>query len=444
MKKSLKLIVGLLIAMVIVTGLATLGADALVTFFVGGGSVMLVIPAIVGPGGSVEGTLTTEDIITSDLSLDDLNKIVVKVRPSDTPLDTLTREIGNLSQAKNRETGGFEVGTRDVEDAVTLAFAGGADVANLRVGKKSMWQVSDTVLCPDVTGGDGKPLMLYVCAKDNAASTVQVIAANPVEGNIPVIDNATKLIRLSKAMGETDAQTDPFTTLPTDRKNYTQIHMTQVEVSVLSELHNKKVALDFTTHKEVSIWDWKRAMELTNLFGKKGKFTDPVANKIIYTSDGLWNQIPGFSDYDPSTTPTNALFVEMCKEIFDGNNGSDRRILLAGSELLVWLSRVDQYIKQFEAKNTEFVHGVKFNRIETTFGELLIKPMSSLFVGDMAKCGMVLDMSYIRKDVQEALNVVELDLDKTGQRRVKAVRMIENYCLFAENLPVHRKIIPTT
>ena len=442
--KKLKLFAGLLIAMVVVMSIATLGVDPFVTFFVGGGAILMAAPAIVGPGSSVEGTLTSEDIDTASLTLEDLNIIVVRVRPSDTPLDTLTRKINNVSPAKNRETGGFEVGTRDVEDAVTMLFAGGADVTNLRVGKKSMWQVSDTVFLPEITGGDGKPLQLYVCAKDNAASTLQVIASNPVEGNIPAIADASKLIRLGKAMGETDAQTDPFTTLPTDRKNYTQIHMTQVEVSVLSEIYNKRVNLDFTTHKEVSIWDWKRAMELTNLFGKKGKFTDPVANKTIYTSDGLWNQITGFSDYDKSKTPTNAMFVELCKEIFDGNNGSERRVLLAGSEFLVWLSGVDQYIKQFEAKNTEFVHGVKFNRIETTFGELLVKPMSSLFVGDMANCGLVLDMSYIRKDVQEALNVVELDLDKTGQRRVKAVRMIENYCLFAENLPVHRKIIPAT
>ena len=48
---------------------------------------------------------------TASLTLEDLNKIVVKVRPSDTPLDTLTRELNNVTHVKNRETGGFEMGT---------------------------------------------------------------------------------------------------------------------------------------------------------------------------------------------------------------------------------------------------------------------------------------------------------------------------------------------
>jgi hypothetical protein len=439
MKKHLKFI-ALLGCILLMVGLVTLGADAMISFIVGGGTIILASPALVGTGVGESGLATGELYDTNSITQEDLNKIVIKVRPSDTPLDTLTREINNVSQAKNRETGGFEVGTRDVEDAVTFAFAGGADVANLRVGKKAIWQVSDTIYLPEIAGGDGKPLQLYVAAKDNAASTLQVVACNPVDGNIPAIANASLLMRLSKAMGEVDAQTDPFTTLPTDRKNYTQIHMTQVEVSTLSEIYNKRVALDFTTHKEISIWDWKRAMELTNLFGKKGKFVDPVANKTIYTSDGLWNQLTGVSEY--ASTATNAAFVKMTKEIFDGNNGSERRILLAGSELIEWLSTVENYSKQQRPEGVEIVHGVRFNKIITNFGELLVKPMSSLFLGDMAACGMVLDMSYIRKDVQEALQVTELDLDKTGQRRVKAVRMLENYCLFAENLPVHRKIIP--
>ena len=33
-----------------------------------------------------------------------------------------------------------------------------------------------------------------------------------------------------------------------------------------------------------------------------------------------------------------------------------------------------------------------------------------------------------------------LDLDATGQRRVKAVRILENYCLYVENQPVHCKL----
>lgn len=442
MERKVKFIALLVISLVVVAGCVTCGVDLTSALIGSGGVVYFMAAPIVGPGTGSEGGASGEDYDTAGLTEEDLNKIIVKVRPSDTPLDTLTREISNTQTVQNRETGGYEIGTRDIEDATTIAFDGSTDVTNLAVGKKSIWQISDTLYVPGVAGGDGKPLMLYIAGKDNAAGTLQVVAANPVADKIPAIPSGSKLMRLGKAMGEVDAQTDAFTALPSNRKNYTQIHMAQVEVSTLSELYKKKVAIDFTTHKELSIWDMKRAMEFTNIFGVKGKFTDPVNNKIIYTSDGLWNQLTGVCEYDKATTPNNAYFTKLTRQIFDGNNGSDRRILLAGPDLIEWLSQVEAYSKQQRPEGVDIVHGIRFNKIITSFGELLVKPMSSLFVGDTSWYGMVLDMSYIRKDVQEALQTTELDLDSTGQRRVKAVRILENYALFAENLAVHKKIMP--
>jgi hypothetical protein len=377
-----------------------------------------------------------------DILDDDLNKLIVKVRPSDTPLDTLTRELGNTRKVEGNECGGYEVGTRDVLDAVLAATDGLSDVANISVGKKAMWQIKDTISVPSVLGGDGKPLMLYIAGKDSAAGTLQVIAANPVNDKIPVIPLNAPLMRLGKAMSETAAQTDAFAALPVTRKNYTQIHMTQIEQSVIAELAKKKVNLDFSTHKELAIWDMKRSMEYTNLFGVKSMFIDPVTNEKVYTSDGLWNQLTGTSTFDKTKTPTNKDFVQLTKEIFDGNNGSERRILLAGPDYIKWLSQVEAYSKQVEATSVEIVHGVRFNRIITNFGELLVKSMSGLFVGPFSECGMVLDLSYIVKYVFEPLQTKDLLLDDTGQKRVKAQRLLENFALFAENLDVHRKIKP--
>jgi hypothetical protein len=43
----------------------------------------------------------------------------------------------------------------------------------------------------------------------------------------------------------------------------------------------------------------------------------------------------------------------------------------------------------------------------------------------------------------EPLQTEDLELNKTGQRRVdKAVRILETYSLFMENLPCHRRIVP--
>jgi hypothetical protein len=146
---------------------------------------------------------------------------------------------------------------------------------------------------------------------------------------------------------------------------------------------------------------------------------------------------------DFSTPMTDADWNALGKDIFEGNNGSDRRFLLAGPELMLHISQVPEYKKQLEAKNTEVVLGVRVHKIETPFGELLVKPMGTLFDNYFSKCGIVLDVNYLKKYVMEPLTATVLELDKTGQRRVKnAVRMHETYSLFLENLPVHRRIVP--
>lgn len=443
MKTKLKIFLMLSVVAIITVSLGG-GFGSIADFLIGGAPIAYAMAgAVVGPGTGVEGAVTSETLkAAGDIVDDDLNKLIVKVRPSDTPLDTLTREIGNVQRVSSNECGGYEVGTRDILDTVLVATDGLSDVANIPIGKKGMWQVKDTIFVPGVTGGDNKPLMLYIAGKDNAAGTLQVIAVNPVNNKIPVIPQDSAILRLGKAMSETAAQTEAFTALPVTRKNFTQIHMCQVEETIIAELIAKKVVLDFSTHKELAIWDMKRGMEFTNLFGVKSLTRDPNTGELVYTSDGLWNQLTGTSTYNKAVAPTNAHFVQLTKEIFDGNNGSEKRLLLAGTDYIKWLSAIPDFSKQIEAKSVDYVEGVRFNRIVTNFGELLVKPMSGLFVGPFSECAMVLDMTYIMKYVFEPLQTKELDLDSSGQRRVKALRMLENYALFAENLDVHRKIKP--
>ncbi len=413
------------------------------SWMTGGGDVSLAFAAaagVVGPGTSTEGGVThqsTEE--NSDIHDLDLDAVVVKVRPSETPMDTLMRELKNSRPTKSIQTGGWEIGTRDVEDKVTAALTSSADVQNLSVGKKQMWIKDDTLLVPSVNGGDGKPLMLYVLSKNNTAGTLSVIAANPVDNKIPAIPANSVLLRLGNAKSETDAQTTPFAMQPVPRYNFCQIHMCQVEESVVESLAKKKVAMDFSTYKEQSMWDWKRAMEYTNLFGVASVITNPDSGKIVYTSDGLWNQIDKKWEFDGSKDIDRATYVAMTKYIFGDNNGSERKILFAGDDLIERMSNVKEFQQQIDPKNVEIVHGIRFQRIVTNFGELLVKS-HKLFRGDFADSALVLDMSYITKDTYEPLHTKELNLDESGQKRVIAHRMIEHYCLFAENLPTHCKI----
>lgn len=378
---------------------------------------------------------------------DDLNPTLVKIRPQDTPIDTITRMVNNTEKSEAWEAGGWEIGTREVTDEVASNIAERA--TKVTVKNADMWLVGDTFILVNAAGpfrdSAGLPVSCLITAKSGDDLSVQRVGAtaNTTMPAVTVSDEApVYLLRLSPAVSELTASVPGFAIQPTDRKYYNQIHMCQVEESVIHDLHKKKVAMDFSTYKEQTLWDFKRGMEFANLF-QIGGLSKNDKGELVHLATGIWWQMTEESQIDFSKAMTDDDWNTLGKAIFEGNNGSDRRFLFAGPELMLHISKVPQYAKQLEAKNTEMVLGLRVYKIETPFGELLVKPMGTLFEGYFAKCGMVVDVNYLKKFVMEPLTATVLELDKTGQRRVKnAVRMHETYSLFLENLPVHRRIIP--
>lgn len=375
---------------------------------------------------------------------DDLNPTIVKVRPQDAPIDTITRMIGNTEKSESWEAGGWEIGTREVSD--TLKANVEANVNTVKVATPDMWLVGDTFILVNEEGPvlvENKPVSCLIVAKNpNGELTVQRVGDSTNTQMPAVTATGVSALRLSRAVSELTASVTGFALQPTDRKYYNQIHMCQVEESVIHDLHKKKVAMDFSTYKEQTIWDFKRGMEFANLF-QVGGLSKNEKGELVHLATGIWWQMNEQSTIDFSKPMTDDDWNALGKDIFEGNNGSERRFLLAGPELMLHISRVPAYAKQLEAKNTEMILGVRVYKIETPFGELLVKPMGTLFDGYFSKCGIVLDVNYLKKYVMEPLTATVLELDKTGQRRVKnAVRLHETYSLFLENLPVHRRIVP--
>ena len=377
---------------------------------------------------------------------DDLNPTLVKIRPQDTPIDTITRMVGNVEKSEAWEAGGWEIGTREVSDTLKASIEAGA--TTVQVSTPDMWLVGDTFVLINANGAvldeSGKPISCLVTAKSGGVLSVQRVGAtaNTAMPAVTVTAGDVSALRLSRAVSELTASVTGFAIQPTDRKYFNQTHMCQVEESVIHAIHKKKVAMDFSTYKEQTLWDFKRGMEFANLFQVGGLSKDD-SGELVHLATGIWWQMDRQSEIDFSKAMTDDDWNALGKDIFEGNNGSDRRFLLAGPELMLHISRVPAYAKQLEAKNTEMVLGVRVYKIETPFGELLVKPMGTLFDGYFSKCGIVLDVNYLKKFVMEPLQATVLELDKTGQRRVKnAVRMHETYSLFLENLPVHRRIVP--
>lgn len=424
---------------------------------------------IVGPGsaevtesvasgsseGPVDGTTVVGEnapsttVVKAGYMDDDLDKKLVLIRPQDTPIDTFTRTIANNVKSEAWEAGGWEIGTREVWDSLDAAFVSGTTIT---VKNPDMWKPGDTMLVHTIDGGGAdsgikmdssspaQPVALIVKGISGANLTVQRVGS--LSASIPAIDDDSILQRLSPAVSELEASVEGFAIQPSDRKYYNQTHMCQVEESVIHALLKKKVAMDFSVYKEQTLWDFKRGMELANLFGVGG-LSKNAKGELVHHSTGLWWQMTQQSTVNFAASMSDQDWNSLGRAIFEGNNGADRRLLFAGNGLLEQIANVSSYSKQLEAKNTEMVLGLRVFKIETPFGELLVKPMGSLFEGYFAKCGMVIDPNFVKKYVMEQLTTTQLDLNKTGQRRVdNAVRIHETYSLFLENLPCHRRIIP--
>ena len=424
-------------------------------FIVGPGSAEVTESVASGSSqGPIDGTTVVGEnapsttVVKAAYMDEDLDKKIVLIRPQDTPIDTFTRSIANNVKSEAWEAGGWEIGTREVFDRLDNAYSSGTTIA---VQNGDMWKPGDTFLVHTIdSNGDDNgikldssnlPVQCIVKAVSGGNLTVQRVGT--LSASIPAIADESIIQRLSPAVSELEASVEGFAIQPSDRKYYNQIHMCQVEESVIHALLKKKVAMDFSVYKEQTLWDFKRGMELANLFGVGG-LAKNAKGELVHLSTGLWWQMNQQSSVDFSAAMTDQDWNALGRAIFEGNNGADRRLLFAGNGLLEQIANVKSYQKQLEAKNTEMVLGLRVFKIETPFGELLVKPMGSLFEGYFSKCGMVIDPNFVKKYVMEPLTTTQLDLNKTGQRRVdNAVRIHETYSLFLENLPCHRKIVPS-
>ena len=392
-------------------------------------------------------TTSTLDAAADELLRPEISKTITKIRRDVYPLDTIMREIGKVSKIGGVEWKFYQKDERGIKDQVNGAYTyAGAKSAQLTVDNPQFWTDHDVILFNGISGGDSKTLRGFVGAVDVANSKITVTpingrnAANNAIGDLmPAIADDTYITRIGNAHGETDAQATPVEVSPYDTYNYAQIFMAQVEESFVAKQHNKEVDLNIMDYKEDAILDMRAQAELAMLFGyPKKDFYDPILRKKVNLVGGADYYVTKYKEYTKSAAITNTVFNAWAKYIFTGNNGSDRRILFAGNGLLERMMNADLVQKQIDAKNTEYVAGVKFSRIETGFGELLVR-RHQIFdeVYGYTDNGLVLDMEHIERGYYEATQTKKLDLDSTGQKRVDAMRILEHWSMKFTNLDTH-------
>lgn len=363
-----------------------------------------------------DGALETTDIrkLRPEMIDDPVDQNLVKIRPSVNQLDTILRYAGSM-KTNNFEYEWYSIGSREVFDKVATAAAATTAQTDIETVKGSVtiagninkFDVTDTIIFPTILGADNSPLVGYVYEKDADNKVlkftvaedqmIKTSASGTDAYNIPAIAQGTEVYSLGRAAAELDVKTPAISFIPKPSRGYCQIFMCQVAQSTYEKMMDKKIKFDINEIEEQALYEYRKRMEGSFLFGHKGKVYDPVKKDYIYMTDGITRQITKKFQLDATATDSDAALVELEKKIFTGNSGAKERILFAGSEFIEKVSCIRTVKKQLEAGNTEVIWGIKWNRIESNFGTLLLSHHEILDEYGWSDKGIVIDPQYLKK-----------------------------------------------
>lgn len=427
---------------------------------VAGITMAAVFPTVNGGAIVSNEPATTTNVSQHSPSLlqNEIDSRIVKIRPMSTPIDQISRYKG-ARKSGSMIVDYYSVDMKPYTGIITSTYTEPAPsaanashkMAKIYVDNVDALEVSDTMYLVSQKGWDGEEqsinenLILYVVSKNIEDSSLVVMAVNgPTIGDItncvPTIQADTAMVRMGRAATELDVQTAQFETLPTKAQNYCQIFKMQIEQSTYLKIANKEVEWDFSDQEEAAIYDMRLSMERSFLFGKKAIIYDQVKKENVSLTGGIWGQAGKSYIYNVGNGLDNDKLVDMMKMCFTGNAGSKRKILVAGSDLISLLSKMDVYKVSSEDK-TMVKWGLDFNEIVSKFGRLYVIHSEIFDDVDMQYNGLVIDPEYIQKWSHVPFATQKLDLKKAGIRNTDALVLTEASCLTLRYPQAHMRII---
>ena len=412
----------------------------------------------IATGAPISGVASTEAVEAAapGIHLADISKKVSKIRPDDLPLDTVLRELGAGEKAGAWNVAFYENTTRNmsikVNDATNTAdTTGGISVVYDDV---SHVNVDDVFYVPSVyaAGSSGDRLNVQVVAKVVGTKTLTLVAVNgaitggDIYPDILAIPNSTVMYRIGNSKNELAAQNTAFQMMPSKAYNYCQIHMSQVEEGVYEAMVKEKEEIDYgmLDFKADSIYDHRLMTELTTLYGKRAYIPDPVTGLYKHFSGGLQQFAGQAITYSKGATPTDTLsetkIYDIAEQMFSDNNGSESRLLLVGAKLMTALMNVPTIQKQVEANKTEIKYGVKFNIIDTAYGQFYLKLSKAMGLVGHSYDGFIIDPTKVRRREFKPMAWRKVDLIGSGQSLANAWVLEEAFCCEFRHVNTHATI----
>lgn len=390
-------------------------------------------------------TLTKEN--SPELLRNEIDTRIVKIRPSSTPLDQISR-LGAARHAGSMRVEYYSVDTKEGSTTVTesirsLSIEAGKPIT-VKVSNSAIFSETETILIPSVpmTSGAylGQALVGYITAvSDNAITFIPV----NIEQNSGAIAGAelqagATVVRMGRAARELDVQTTQFVALPRKEYNYCQIFKSQVEESLYQRLADKEVGWEFTDQEEVAIMDMRLGMEKSFLFGARSRIELANTGDEVFLTGGIWNQTDNTFAYEPGKLQESDL-VRMARCAFTGHSGSSRKVLLGGSGLIEALNNLNA-VRIVSAEDKKTVWGIDFHLVVTKFGTFYVHHSEVFDLCGMPDNGMVIDPEFLSKYTHVPFSAERISFRKQGLRNTEGVVLTEASCLVLRHPNAHMRI----
>lgn len=453
MKKTIKQSIWLLSGFLLVVLASAFGLSS---------AVMAMATPLEGGGVGAEGAATVEGIQkdSPELFEKEIDQRIVKIRPSSTPIDQISRSADSQPSA-SMVVKYYSVGTRPIKTTLSAAVEAQTSGSSMliQVSDSGMFSEDDTIRVVGVKGKKGaandatrEDLVLHVKGMDENSGQPIVYAVNGAYDSnskqnilLPAISEGAVLIRLGKACGELNMQTAAFNNLPTPEEQYCQNFMMQVEESTFAEMQKKEVDWNFSDLEEDGIYDMRLGMEGSFLFGYKAQINHPTNKKGgLWFTGGIWWQAAkdvevGTYSAEAGSVISEDDLVDFAKQMFVGTDtGNKRKILLCGSDLLASLSKCRS--NKFKIVENVEAWSMKFKSFDTEFGEILVMHDEMFNLHGMPDKGLCFDPVYLTKKKFITWTRYALDLKKTGVRNTNAVVLQEASCLYLRYPSAHARV----
>jgi hypothetical protein len=363
----------------------------------------------------------------------DVSSVLATYNPDLYPMDTFLRQVSQREKAAAVKVEYESISTIDRKIVLNGAHntASNTAVRILTIDASSVPKVDDLIFNP---ANLSQAIMRVTAVTSSTSITVQSIASDAVAETPTMADNTVLAVFANAKADGADASTSRIN-MPDMNYNYAQIFDALVKVSLTRKATKNYTKQDWDRARQEQLGEFRRSVNNAMIFGKRNELV--VAGEKVWTMGGVASHITQTLNYTIADGIDEYDILDWLGAVFNGNNGSKTRILLADSKLSTEIQK--SQIQKNRNLQTVSVAGVRCVKMEFNEGTLLLKHCRDFNEIGLEHWGMIVDMKQIKK--KELLPLERVPLALKGQGKLMDAEWYYEQCSIEVRNPSTHAIV---